>query len=110
MIGNASLALSELAPEQPARGRLREIMQAGERAAFLTRQMLAYAGRGHFVVERTDLNGLIQEMTTLVRTSIAKSVEVSLDLAPNLPAVEADVPPDPAGGDESGDQCRRGDW
>jgi two-component system, chemotaxis family, CheB/CheR fusion protein len=91
VLGNASLALSELAPEQPARGRLREIMQAGERAAFLTRQMLAYAGRGHFVVERTDLNGLIQEMTTLVRTSIAKSVEVSLDLAPNLPVVEADV-------------------
>ncbi len=91
VLGNASLAFSELAPDQPTRGRLREIMQAGERAAFLTRQMLAYAGRGRFVVERTDLNGLIQEMTTLVRTSIPKSVEVTLDLAPNLPAVEADV-------------------
>ena len=91
VLGNASLAFSELTPDQPARGRLREIMQAGERAAFLTRQMLAYAGRGRFVVERTELNGLIQEMTTLVRTSIPKSVEVMLDLAPNLPVVEADV-------------------
>ncbi len=91
VLGNASLAFSELEPDQPARARLREIMQASERAAFLTRQMLAYAGRGRFIVEPTDLNGLIHEMTTLVRTSIPKSVEVTLDLASNLPVVEADV-------------------
>ena len=68
-------------------------MQAGgERAAFLTRQMLATCGERRFVVERTDLNGLIQEMTTLNEMMFhhgENPVEVTLDLAPNLPAVEA---------------------
>jgi CheY-like chemotaxis protein len=69
---------------------LRSIVQAGERAAFLTRQMLAYAGRGRFVTEAIDLGGLVREISELVRTSIPKSVELKLDFAPNLPPIEAD--------------------
>ena len=44
ILGNASLALSDTTPDQPMRIRLRQIVEAAERAAFLTRQMLAYAG------------------------------------------------------------------
>ena len=69
---------------------LREIVQAGERAAFLTRQMLAYAGRGRFVTEKIDLGDLIREISTLVRSSIPKTVLVQMDLAPDLPPIEAD--------------------
>jgi CheY-like chemotaxis protein len=70
--------------------RLREVVQAGERAAFLTRQMLAYAGRGRFVTERIDLGAFVRDISALLRTSISKSIELGLDLAPDLPAVEAD--------------------
>jgi len=90
IIGNASLAYSELPGDHPLRMYLREIVQAGERAAFLTRQMLAYAGKGRFVIERIEVGDLIREISTLIRTSIPKSVELKLDLAPDLPPIEAD--------------------
>jgi two-component system CheB/CheR fusion protein len=91
IIGSASLAYSETPLDQPIRMRLREIVRAGERAAFLTRQMLAYAGKGRFVIEKIDLGDLVSEISTLVTTSIPKSVEVKLDLAPDLPWIEADA-------------------
>ncbi|HUK18869.1 MAG TPA: chemotaxis protein CheB [Bryobacteraceae bacterium] len=90
ILGNASLALSDTPPEQPLRVRLREIVEAAERAGFLTRQMLAYAGRGRFVTAMINLSDLVREISTLVRTSIPKSVDVRLDLAPNPPPIEAD--------------------
>jgi two-component system CheB/CheR fusion protein len=90
IIGNASLAVSEITPDQPLRMRLREIIRAGERAAFLTRQMLAYAGKGNFIIEKIDLGELIQEISTLVQMSVPKSVELKLDLAANLPVIAAD--------------------
>jgi len=90
ILGNASLALVDTPPELPIRGRLREIVNISERAGFLTRQMLAYAGRGRFITAMIDLGALVREISTLVRTSIPKSVDVKLDLAPNLPRIEAD--------------------
>jgi CheY-like chemotaxis protein len=70
--------------------RLREIVRATERAAFLSRQMLAYAGKGRYVIETMDLGDLVTEISVLVRTSIPKAVELKLDLAPNLPPIDAD--------------------
>jgi len=90
ILGNASLAYSEAAADQGVRMRLREIVQAAESAAFLTRQMLAYAGRGRFVIESLDLGELVKDISALMRTSIPRSVELKLDLAPNLPAIDAD--------------------
>ncbi len=90
VIGNASIIYSELPPDQPMRKRVREVINAGERAAFLTRQMLAYAGKGRTVSERIDLGELVREISALVQTSIPKSVELKLDLAPDLPPLEGD--------------------
>ncbi len=90
ILGNASLALSDTTPENPLRMRLRQIVDAAERAGFLTRQMLAYAGRGRFVTAQIDLGDLIHEIAPLVHTSIPKSVDVRLELAPDLPRVEGD--------------------
>ncbi len=90
IIGNASLAYSEASVGDPLRMQLRAVLQAGERAAFLTRQLLAYAGRGRFVTETIDLGDLVEEISTLLRTSIPKTVELKLYPAPDLPLVEAD--------------------
>ena len=54
VLGNAGLALAELSPASPVRSRLTDIELAAQRAAELTRQMLAYAGRGRFVVQRVE--------------------------------------------------------
>ncbi len=90
IIGNASLAFAEVPADAPVKMYLRGIVQAGERAAFLTRQMLAYAGRGHFVTETIDLGDLVREISALVRTSVPGTVELKLDFAPDLPPIEAD--------------------
>ncbi len=90
MMGNASLVYADMPADNPARVQLRSIIRASERAATLTRQLLAYAGKGRFLTEQVDLAGLIREILVLIHTSIPKGVDVRLDLAPDLPPLEAD--------------------
>jgi PAS domain S-box-containing protein len=91
ILGNAGLALMEMAPEAPGRDTIREIELAGQRAADLVRQMLAYSGQGRFLIERIDLNGLIDEMSHLTRASISKTVVIEHRFAQSLPAVQVDA-------------------
>jgi PAS domain S-box-containing protein len=91
ILGNASLAEELLPPGSPVEPILRNVVTAGERAADLTRQMLAYSGKGRFVVEPVNLSKLSREITTLLRASITKNVALELELAGTLPTVEADA-------------------
>ena len=90
VIGNASLAREYLPPANPASELLDSIIKAGEQAAHLTRQMLAYSGRGKFFLEVLNLSALIPDMSGLVIPSIPKKIALRLDLARDLPAIEAD--------------------
>ena len=90
IMGNASLALNEGGADAYTQQLLKEVVLASQRAADLTRQMLAYAGKGRFIVERVNISDLTREISTLVRTSIPKNVEVKLNLADDLPPVVAD--------------------
>ena len=91
VLGNADIALSLLPVRSPARGPLEEVVRATLRAADLTRQMLAYSGKGAFVVRHLDLSSEVREMATLLRTAITKQASLVWELAPNLPAVNADA-------------------
>ncbi len=91
IIGNASLAEALLSPGSPAAETIREVVKAGERAARLTREMLAYSGKGRFVVERVDLSELVRDVTTLFRSSVPNQVALRLNLQADLPAVEVDT-------------------
>ena len=91
MLGNAGLALAELSPASPIRSRLTDIELAAQRAAELTRQMLAYAGRGRVVVQRVNLSDLVVELVTLLRTVVARTADIDVRLTDNLPDVEADA-------------------
>jgi len=88
ILGNASL-LAEL-PDSADRQLAEDIMKAAERAADLTRQMLAYSGKGRFEVRAVDLSLEIVEILRLVRPMIDKNVEIHLHLAEALPSIEAD--------------------
>ncbi len=90
MLGNLDLALRDLSPGS-ARPRLEAASNAARRAADLTRQMLAYSGRGKFVVGRLDLNELLEGNIDLLRTSVPRTTTLKLRLARALPAVEADA-------------------
>jgi PAS domain S-box-containing protein len=91
ILGNAELALLDLPPDSPARDSIQQVQIASRRAAELTGQMLAYSGRGRFIVEPVWLNMLIAEMTTLLHASIPKRVHLHTNLAPELPLIEADA-------------------
>ena len=91
IIGNADLALMRMNKESPAIENLHSIEQSAARAADLAKQMLAYSGKGRFVVEPLDLNRLLQEMLHMLEVSISKKAVLRLNLSPHLPAVEADA-------------------
>ncbi len=88
ILGNASLLVEEAA--EPDRAIAADIVLAAERAADLTSQMLAYSGKGHFFLEICDLNGLIRENLTLLRSSISRKVRVEMESCPEACFIEAD--------------------
>ena len=91
VLGNADIALSRLPRRSPAREPLEEVVRATIRAADLTRQMLAYSGKGAFVVRHLDLSTEVREMATLLRTAISKRASLVWELDDSLPAVNADA-------------------
>ncbi len=91
ILGNASLAALEVPSGSAAQANLEHIRQASLRAADLCKQMLAYSGRGRFVVQRLNLNGLIEDTIDLLKLSISKHSILRFNLHPNLPAIEADA-------------------
>jgi PAS domain S-box-containing protein len=91
VLGNAELALRAVPPEHTARKSLEGIAESGRRAADLCRQMLAYSGKGRFVVQRVQLSDVVREMTELLHASISKRARLVLKLDSALPAVEVDL-------------------
>ena len=90
ILGNASLTLDNTGPNHPNRMLIEEVMRAAERAADLTRQLLAYAGKGRFVMRTLDLSELVREIAGLVQASVPKQAQVRMQLAQDLPGVDAD--------------------
>jgi len=91
ILGNADLALDEISGASPARGYLTDIETAGKRAAELCKQMLAYSGRGAFVIEAISLSEVVREMAHLLETAISKKAAVKYNFAQDIPPVLADA-------------------
>ena len=91
VLGNASLALAEMGDAAPGRESVAQIELTAQRAAELVRQLLAYSGKGRFVVEPLDLSEAVREMASLLEVTTSKKAALRLDLGDGLPAVMADV-------------------
>jgi two-component system, cell cycle sensor histidine kinase and response regulator CckA len=91
VLGNASLALMELAPEAPALGRIQQIETTALRAAELTNQMLAYSGKGTFEVQPLNLSMIVEEMAHLLETVISKKAVIKYNFTKELPLVQGDA-------------------
>ncbi|MBI5485599.1 MAG: response regulator [Deltaproteobacteria bacterium] len=91
IIGNADLALMRINRESPAVDNLHRIEEAAARAADLAKQMLAYSGKGRFVIENIDLNRMLEEMLHMLEVSISKKAVLRLNLHNQLPLVEVDA-------------------
>jgi PAS domain S-box-containing protein len=68
-----------------------EARRATQRAADLTRQLLALGRRSHTAFEPIDLNATVEGMLTLLRRLIAENIEVAFEPAQGMPAVRADA-------------------
>jgi len=91
ILGSSELALVRLEPGHPARSDLALLRETAQRATELCRQMLAYSGKGRFVVEALDLSTLVAQMRKLLEVSLSKKAVLGLNLAQPLPAVDGDA-------------------
>lgn len=91
IIGNADLALLKINKDSPIVENLQRIEQAASRAADLARQMLAYSGKGKFVIEHVNINNLLEEMLQMLKISISKKAELRFTPFQPLPSIEADA-------------------
>jgi PAS domain S-box-containing protein len=91
MRGNLDVLEDRLRGRLDAEETLGAIDAAIERATDLSRQMLAYSGRGRFVVRPVELSALVREMASLLRVSVTKKAALVLELAEGLPLVHGDV-------------------
>ncbi len=91
ILGNADLALMDLNPTAPATQSVQEVKKAALRASDLTNQMLAYSGRGTFVIEPLDINALVRQMAHLLEVSISKKTTLRFDLDEAIGRFQADA-------------------
>ena len=88
IMGNASLAIPKIPDDHPAAINIKRIEQAAIRASDLTNQMLAYSGKGKFIVGILDINLIVEEMSQLLASSVGKKCSIYYNLAPDQITIE----------------------
>ena len=88
--GYSQLILGTLGPKDPNRHSVEQIIKAGERAAALTQQLLAFSRRQVLQPRVLDLNKLVGSLGTMLRRLIGEDIELRLVLKPDLGRVSAD--------------------
>ncbi len=90
VINGATEILLMDGPDEPSREQLTQIRAAGDRAASLTGQLLAYSRRQTTSPREVDLNRVVRHVEPMLRRIIGEDVAVLTDLAPHLAAVRVD--------------------
>ena len=88
--GFSALAMKGLAAEDPLRENLEEIKKAGDRAASLTRQLLAFSRKQVLQPEILNLDSVVSEMEKMLRRVIGENIDLRAVLEPKLGNVKAD--------------------
>jgi len=90
ILGHISLARMRLPADSPGRKSLETAAQTAERAADLTQQLLAYAGKGQVKIAPQNLNKLILENIILLEAAVPKTITLDVQLADELPLIKVD--------------------
>jgi two-component system cell cycle sensor histidine kinase/response regulator CckA len=90
VIGNASLVLMTMAEDDPNRELIADVQGAGERAAALTRQILAFSRRQVLQPEVLCLNDVVLGMEALLRRTLGEHIDMEFLLASDLAPTEVD--------------------
>ncbi len=109
IIGYTDMLLTTMAEDDPRVNDLAEIRRAADRAATLTRQLLAFSRKQVIAKSVFDLGAAIGEMENMLRRIIGADVELITELDGGALPVKRRCRPDRAGADEPRDQCTPGD-
>jgi two-component system, cell cycle sensor histidine kinase and response regulator CckA len=90
ILGNSELGLMHVSDGSPLRARFEAINKASLRASEICKQMLAYSGKGRFMIQTIDLTDVIREMMPMLEVSVSKNALLDYSLADGLPLIEAD--------------------
>jgi PAS domain S-box-containing protein len=90
IIGWSDLLLDDMPPDHPSRRLVEDISQAGRRAAALTQQLLGFSRKQVVAPTVLDLNAAVRDTQALLGRLIREDVELSADLAADIPPVQAD--------------------
>ncbi len=90
IMGYADLALFDVPEDSHAAQSITQIGKAARRAAELTRQMLAYSGKGTFVIQAFSINQVLRDMVSLLEVAVSKRSQLVYALHEDLPSIEGD--------------------
>jgi PAS domain S-box-containing protein len=88
--GNSELLNLRLDSDDPRHKHVEEISQAGERAADLTRQLLAFSRKQVLAPKVLDLNSIVTDMGKMLRRLIGEDIELVVRLDPTIGSIKAD--------------------
>jgi two-component system, cell cycle sensor histidine kinase and response regulator CckA len=91
MMGNVTIAQTRIPPDHPAIQNLEKAILAMDRAAELTKQILAYSGKGQYEVRTFDLGDLLRAHIGLFEVSLSKNVKLVTHLSPTPVYIKADA-------------------
>jgi PAS domain S-box-containing protein len=91
ILGSIDLAATELVPDSSLSQSLALARQCAERASVLCDQLLAYSGRGRFVIEPVSLTTLVEELRPLLEVSLVNKPRLTFELEPSLPLIDVDA-------------------
>jgi two-component system, cell cycle sensor histidine kinase and response regulator CckA len=89
--GHASLIMAGEPLNSNAAESVREISEAAKRASALTRQLTTFSRKQELVLQAVDLNGIVNNITKMLRRILGEDVALEVDFAPGLPAINADL-------------------
>lgn len=90
VLGNLDIAATDTPPDSPVQDHIRNAMAATRRATELTRQMLAYSGKGQFIIKPINISELAEENAHLLRASIPRTVRFDFHLDRTVPPILGD--------------------
>jgi len=90
LLGAGALALAKLPKDDPVRSEVTEMIEAGERAAVLTRQLLAFSRKQVTELQSVDVNELIRGLDGMLGRMLGESIKLERDLCDDVACVRAD--------------------
>jgi PAS domain S-box-containing protein len=90
ILGGSSYVSDVLPADDPTQAVLHQVVASAEQCALLTRQLLAYAGKGAFFVQQVDLSAVVEQTCELVASSVPNDVKLRVQTAMGLPRIETD--------------------